>query len=396
MADELVDYYAEFEIADDADKSAIEKRLAAERRKWRGKQGDPDPDVNYLASKKMQWIAEAKETLLDPARRAAYDTKVEAWRRRQKAASSGGSGATIDWYSRAQHDIANNNLDSALQAAEEFFKLDQTNPDALLLKAEVHAKRQEFDEASFFARVAADSYMDNSEILNRVVSLLFSVHDYQDAEGTCRVLMELEPGNLIHAANTAIALSNQERTYEAISLMRSKLEQHPEDCMLQSLTAELIVRQLEGGLGVSRSGEPSIVSREQLDRARQCLEELERLDNLDETNRARVEKLEADVEFAGQKKTDFPLEVFLPELFKSVLKGIAAYFVAVLVLVTLGYPILGALSFLFGWGLDIAGLAKGLSVVISVGCFIFFFWEGCAPFLPKAMYGYEENANKCV
>ncbi|PRY59183.1 J domain-containing protein [Glycomyces artemisiae] len=71
----MPDLYELLDLPEDADTDAIEERLREQERTWAHLARDSDPAVRGRAGQVLADLVQARETLLDPERRAAYDNR---------------------------------------------------------------------------------------------------------------------------------------------------------------------------------------------------------------------------------------------------------------------------------------------------------------------------------
>jgi hypothetical protein len=75
-----VDYYALLAVDPGADAVTIRKALVGEQRLWGVRQNAPDLATRHAAERRVQLLAEVRDILLDPSRRALYDVRrVPVW-----------------------------------------------------------------------------------------------------------------------------------------------------------------------------------------------------------------------------------------------------------------------------------------------------------------------------
>lgn len=72
-APDAVDFYQLLDLAPDADEDAVRRAVLDQRRTWVRRQNAPTVERQRQAEDQVRLIAAAEETLLDPAKRAAYD-----------------------------------------------------------------------------------------------------------------------------------------------------------------------------------------------------------------------------------------------------------------------------------------------------------------------------------
>jgi hypothetical protein len=70
----MPDLYELLDLPHDADTDAVEERLREQERTWAHLARDSDPAVRGRAGQVLADLVQARETLLDPERRAAYDS----------------------------------------------------------------------------------------------------------------------------------------------------------------------------------------------------------------------------------------------------------------------------------------------------------------------------------
>jgi hypothetical protein len=70
----MPDLYELLDLPNDADTAVVEERLREQERTWAHLARDSDPAVRGRAGRVLADLVQARETLLDPERRAAYDS----------------------------------------------------------------------------------------------------------------------------------------------------------------------------------------------------------------------------------------------------------------------------------------------------------------------------------
>jgi hypothetical protein len=76
----MMNYYELLNIAADASAEAIQMAIDARYNEWRQSATHPDPVVVEEANRKLRLLEKARSTLMDPAKRADYDTSLDIGR----------------------------------------------------------------------------------------------------------------------------------------------------------------------------------------------------------------------------------------------------------------------------------------------------------------------------
>ena len=152
--DGVPDYYEEFGIDRSATADQVSGQLDRAFRTWSSRASRaPDAKKRREAEDKVELISQAREELLDRARRGAYDCRLDQARQRLSSAEpppppqtqSAQSGR--DWVGHARRLINQGDEEGALYELRQAVHHDDANGDAWRLLGAVHVDRGRLDDA---------------------------------------------------------------------------------------------------------------------------------------------------------------------------------------------------------------------------------------------------------
>ncbi len=181
-----VDYYAVLGVARNATADEL-------RRRYRQLVRSHHPDVaddQEAAHERFIVIVEAYRVLSDPARRRAYDALQSQAPPPLRTMSQQVQEQIDDWFRHAVHRLENNDLNGAAAQARKILALDPTHAAAQALLGDVHAHRDEWDDALVFYSGAVSAAPRNPAYARKLRAAAESGQQARAAEERRRHLAE--------------------------------------------------------------------------------------------------------------------------------------------------------------------------------------------------------------
>ena len=213
--DGFINYYELLGVPYDADEATIKKRYRELVRKFH-----PDVAVDKLeAHEKFVQIVDAYQTLIDPIRRAAYDSKLRqalglpqeereaqvieappfSWLEERRKRTP------LSLLIEAEHHMLRGNLKRALEICREVIEAEPKNPQAYELLAEIFERLGNFEKAAEYFAYAAQLAPSNQYYRMQVERLLSRGSRVSAKPKTAEPSLFIKIGSLIMCIVTIVA-----------------------------------------------------------------------------------------------------------------------------------------------------------------------------------------------
>jgi tetratricopeptide (TPR) repeat protein len=221
----FVNYYEILGMPRTAEQSALEQKIKEESRTWRKRQASPDLRKRQEAELRVEHLSQAREILLDPVRRQAFDQALAA--RPAPQANTEQSANGKDWLALTEEYLARNDYHSATYAARE---ATQANGDSALawnLRARANGGLGNLNDAAYEARQAADIEPNNPQYQFDLGSMLEQGGRWGDARGAYERAARLDPSTFLYPLAIAGILLQTGSPAQALPLIEPIHQAHP-------------------------------------------------------------------------------------------------------------------------------------------------------------------------
>lgn len=281
----FVDFYAILEITRDADDEQIKSAIKQQRRTWAKRQGHPDQQRRHEAEVRIQQIAEAERTLLDPNSRQQFDQRLA----NHRPPSSPTSEASGSWIERTQEFLDRGDAHSANYAAREATNLDGESDLAWALRAQSSLLLGNQRDAVFELQEALRISPNNPSYHFDLGSVYESEGQWGQALESFEKASQLEPDELMYRIAIASAHLQADRPDQALRMLRQLDSQHPGDDSVQFYMANALNDMVFSDLTELSDGSRIITSQEQTDKALELLGQARELSYKDPETRKMIE-----------------------------------------------------------------------------------------------------------
>lgn len=230
-------------VSDEAIRSAVTEQ----RRAWRRRTASPEIEVRHEAERRMQQLDEAERTLLDPARRRAYDAKLPAREApphavRPKAASE------PNWLVRAVQQMEAGHHDVATFSARHAVEADPENPYAWAVLADAASGAADHRAAMEAIERALHLDAENAELHLKRGRIFAAAGEPDRALAAYRAAAGLDPRNMVFQRVYVGALSKHGRLDAAIAVAEGLYQSRPDDGDARVILAQAIADRAAAGL----------------------------------------------------------------------------------------------------------------------------------------------------
>jgi len=224
-----VDYYAVIDVDRKAGKDAIESAVKKSMREWRKRTEAADLGVRQEAELKVKQIEEARTTLLDPGKRAAYDRELQARGVTEPASRASADSGTTDWLDRAENALALGDYHSAAYAAREATHLDGNNARCWWVRSRANAGLKLWQDALYEAKQAVHLDENNAEFHFNLGCVHEEMGMWNDAITEFRRAGTCDPSNPMYELAVGGIFLQNNRPSEAVGIIEAVYKKHPKD-----------------------------------------------------------------------------------------------------------------------------------------------------------------------
>lgn len=219
----MTDLYAVLGVGRDAARSEIESKIKQQFRVWNKRVNSPDLNKRQEAEQRVSLLTQAREKLLDDAKRAEYDRKLAVQAQAAPVDNPQQTVDAIDWLQRAKEHLAVNDYNSAAYAAREARSTQGQSVEVWDVLSRANAGMGRLNDALYEAQQAAqldasnpERYLDVAQIHERLENWDAALNVYQEVRSA--------PG-LADAADLGIGtvLLNTDRYAEAAQVLQHLL-----------------------------------------------------------------------------------------------------------------------------------------------------------------------------
>jgi tetratricopeptide (TPR) repeat protein len=315
--DLFVNYYEILGLQTNAAPDAIEQKIKEEIRNWRRRTGSADLGKRQEAELRMKHLAAARENLLDPDRRAAYDKRLAG--QQSRASRPVTTGGTRDWVGLAEQYLAQNDYDSAAYAAREATQTEGNSAVAWSLRARANAGLGNLNDAMYEAREATELDAGNAQYHFDLGSVFEQLQRWPDALTTYTTAAELEPANYVYRLAVAGVYVQQDLPDRALPIVEEIYHAHPDKEYVNCALAEVLLAAAESVPAFHHDDTYLITSPEEIAKMESMISRARGLRGLDPDLVVEIDKTLAYL--AECRSTKFNLPPFLARR-SLLLKGI--------------------------------------------------------------------------
>ena len=285
----IIDFYAILDIEPDADADTIKGAVRRERRTWSKRQSGQDLNRRQTAERRMEALAQAEKTLLDPAARQKFDEQ-----RRTQTPSSASSaleldsqnGTDADWMQRAREYIATGSLGNANFCAREALRSSGSNSEAWSIRAHSAMGLGDWREAEFSFTEAIRLQPDSAGFHFDLGCAYESLGNNEAALQSFADAHRLDPAEPVYEIATAgiyINSLDDELVERAVQIMEQLAKVHPDNELVKEYYAAALTERPFAYATVTGDGTTFVLtSAEQVARLKSDMERAAALDAPDE------------------------------------------------------------------------------------------------------------------
>lgn len=223
-----IDYYAFLGVARDAKAEAIEAAVKKLMREWRKRTEAADLSVRQEAENKVKQIEQARTTLSDAGKRAAYDRAL-AGGVREAPRTTVDSGNGQSWLDRAEGYLAIGDYHSAAYAAREATQVEGTNARTWWVRSRANAGLKLWQDALYEAKQAVQLEDDSADYHFNLGLVYEEMGRWGDAITEFRSAGACDPSNVMYELAVGGVLLATGRTADAVPIFESVYSRHPQE-----------------------------------------------------------------------------------------------------------------------------------------------------------------------
>lgn len=224
-----IDYYDFLGVPRNADNEKIEDAVKKAMREWRKRTEASDLGVRQEAEVKVKQIEEARQTLLDPARRAKYDQDLAGGVKEQTKPAPSVSGAGRSWLEQAEGFLAVGDYHSAAYAARQATQLEEPNARTWWVRSRANAGLGIWQDALYEARQAAAMDESNAEYHFNLGLVHEQMNTYGEAINEYRRAGTCDPSNPMYELAVGGVYVTIGKPGEALPIIEAVYKKHPQD-----------------------------------------------------------------------------------------------------------------------------------------------------------------------
>lgn len=223
-----VDYYALLRINRDADTEAIETAVKKAMREWRKRTEAADLSVRQEAELKVKQIEEARTTLLNQGKRAAYDRDL-AGGVRQTEKPDGSTAPGGNWLDQAESYLAAGDYHSASYAARQATQAMGDSARSWWVRSRANAGLNVLQDALYEARQAVALEENNADYHFNLGLVYEGIGQYNDAINAFRGAGSCDPSNPMYELAVGGVYLQTGNPKQALSIIEAVHRRHPQD-----------------------------------------------------------------------------------------------------------------------------------------------------------------------
>lgn len=301
----FVNYYEILGMSRTADAAALEQKIKEELRTWRKRQASPDLHKRQEAEVRVQHLSMARDVLLDPTKRAAFDQAL-ATRPAQQAAPRQ-SGDTRDWLALTEEYLARNDYHSAAYAAREATQVQGDSAIAWNLRARANGGLGLLNDAAYEARQATELEPANAQYQFDLGSILEQAGRWADARNAYVRAGQLDPSAFIYPLAVAGIFLQLGDPAEALPQIEQIQRAYPNEQIVNYYLASCLHDLAELVPNVRQGASYWITSDGEINRMEAMISRAMRLPHSDPDLRDALAKLQSYVNECKQMKFAAPL-----------------------------------------------------------------------------------------
>jgi tetratricopeptide (TPR) repeat protein len=268
MTEALVDYYALLGVARTASRPELERAIKQGIRTWSKQTARPELDKRQEAERKMEQLKQAREILLDDARRREYDQRLAAAPPPDGAATAAEPG---DWLELARQALRMDDFRTAVRAAQEAQPTNERSAELWGIMARANAGLGRFDDAIFEARRALQLEPDNLDHRYTLANSFEQAGDWTNALRCYQDLAQLDPRSELPQIGTASVYLACGEPGRAVTLLEHLHANGQERALAGDYLAMALIRMAELVPQVQEHGRYCITSRAEIRQMRWLL-----------------------------------------------------------------------------------------------------------------------------
>jgi len=241
--DVFVNYYEILGLPPTADVETIEQKIKEEIRTWRRRTGSPDLSKRQEAELRMQHLAAARENLLDPGKRSAYDRRLSTQQRQSPQPTMQADGR--NWLALGEEYLAQNDYHSAAYAAREATQTEGNSAVAWNLRGRANAGLGHLNDALYETRQAAEIDSNNAQYHFDLGSVCEQMQRWKDALTAYEAASRLDPSDFVYRLSVAGVYVQNDLPGKAMPIVEEVYRAHPDEELVNCVLAETLARMAE-------------------------------------------------------------------------------------------------------------------------------------------------------
>jgi tetratricopeptide (TPR) repeat protein len=299
-SDTFVNYYEILGMPRDADENALEKRIKEELRTWRKRQASPDLHKRQEAEVRVEHLALAREVLLTPAKRAAFDQALKNRPTVDQQPESGNG--SRDWLALTQEYLARNDYHSAAYAAREATQVNGDSALAWNLRAHANGGLGNLSDATYEARQATELDPTNPQYHFDLGSMLEQSGRWSDARVAFQAAANLDPSAFLYPLAIAGVYLQTDEPSRALPLLEKIHRDFPGEVLVNYYLASCLHDLAEQVPAVREGASYWITSPEEIAKMETLIDRANQLRYDDANMAAALKKLTGYVDECKQSK----------------------------------------------------------------------------------------------
>lgn len=234
---------------------AIDKKIKQELRTWQKRTNSPDLTKRQEAEKRVELLTQAREILMDPAKRAAYTQRLDAWlasgaaQQQPQMTAAGGN-----WLEQARTYLGRGDYNSVVYAAREARNSLGASAEVWSLLARGNAGLGNLRDALYEAQQAATLDPSNPEHRFDLASIYEDLEQWDQALATYQQVSQLTGGSEEADLGMASVYSATGRFDQAIPVLE-RVYQHGSDKQMASYYLSDVLLSHAEAIPVAQSGD---------------------------------------------------------------------------------------------------------------------------------------------
>lgn len=303
--DVFVNYYELLGLPPTADTDTIEKKIKGDVRAWRKRTESSNLATRQEAELRMQHLQAARETLLDPGRRAAYDKRLAT--APPSAPRPTAPTGTRDWLSQAEEYLAMNDYHSAAYAAREATRVAGDSPRAWNVRGRANAGLGNLNDALYEVRQATALDPNNTQYHFDLGTVCEQLERWQDALAAYETAARLDPSDHVFRLAVAGVYVQNDLPEKALPIVEEVHRRLPDDELVNNVLAETLSAAAEAVPAYRESGGIyMITSPGEITRMEALLDRAAGLQHLDRAVRDEISRVREYVDGCAKKKYSVP------------------------------------------------------------------------------------------